>query len=92
MRFLIFGTSPLGALLGGALGSWLGVRPALWILLGAAAASGDAAGHAGDARPPQPPRLPAAHRPRSCRFVRPLARSRATAPDHLAGRILSHIH
>jgi hypothetical protein len=40
MRFLIFGTSPLGALLGGALGSWLGVRPALWILLGAAAASG----------------------------------------------------
>ena len=40
MRFLIFGTSPLGALLGGALGSWLGVRPALWILLGAVAWSG----------------------------------------------------
>jgi MFS family permease len=40
MRFLIFGTSPLGALLGGALGSWLGVRDALWILLGAAALSG----------------------------------------------------
>ena len=40
MRFLIFGTSPLGALLGGALGSWLGVRPALWILLGAVALSG----------------------------------------------------
>ena len=40
MRFLIFGTSPLGALLGGALGSWLGIRDALWILLGAAALSG----------------------------------------------------
>jgi MFS family permease len=40
MRFLIFGTSPLGALLGGALGSWLGVRPALWILLGAVVLSG----------------------------------------------------
>jgi MFS family permease len=40
MRFLIFGTGPLGALLGGALGSWLGVRPALWILLGAVALSG----------------------------------------------------
>jgi MFS family permease len=32
MRFLIFGTSPLGALLAGGLGSWLGVRDALWIL------------------------------------------------------------
>jgi MFS family permease len=40
MRFLIFGTSPLGALLGGALGTWLGVRDALWLLLGAAALSG----------------------------------------------------
>jgi MFS family permease len=40
MRFLIFGTSPLGALLGGGLGSWLGIRAALWILLGAAALSG----------------------------------------------------
>jgi MFS family permease len=40
MRFLIFGTSPLGALLGGGLGSWLGIRDALWILLGAAALSG----------------------------------------------------
>jgi MFS family permease len=40
MRFLIFGTSPLGALLGGSLGTWLGVRPALWILLGAVALSG----------------------------------------------------
>jgi hypothetical protein len=40
MRFLIFGTSPLGALLGGSLATWLGVRPALWVLLAAAAASG----------------------------------------------------
>jgi predicted MFS family arabinose efflux permease len=40
MRFLIFGTSPVGALLGGGLGTWLGVRNALWLLLGAAAMSG----------------------------------------------------
>jgi MFS family permease len=40
MRFLIFGTSPLGALLAGSLGTWLGVRDALWLLLGAAALSG----------------------------------------------------
>jgi len=40
MRFLIFGTSPAGALLGGSLGTWLGVRPALWILLGAVTLSG----------------------------------------------------
>ncbi len=40
MRFLIFGTSPAGALLGGSLGSWLGIRTALWILLGAVALSG----------------------------------------------------
>jgi MFS family permease len=40
MRFLIFGTSPVGALLGGGLGTWLGVRDALWLLLGAAALSG----------------------------------------------------
>ena len=40
MRFLIFGTSPIGALLGGSLGTWLGVRDALWVLLGAVALSG----------------------------------------------------
>jgi MFS family permease len=40
MRFLIFGTSPFGALLGGILGSWLGIRDAMWLLLGAAALSG----------------------------------------------------
>jgi hypothetical protein len=39
MRFLIFGTSPAGALLGGGLGTWLGIRPALWVLLGAVTAS-----------------------------------------------------
>jgi MFS family permease len=40
MRFLIFGTSPIGALLGGSLGTWLGLRNALWVLLGAVALSG----------------------------------------------------
>jgi MFS family permease len=40
MRFLIFGTSPVGALLGGSLGTWLGIRDALWLLLGGAALSG----------------------------------------------------
>jgi MFS family permease len=40
MRFLIFGTSPMGALLGGSLGTWLGIRHALWLLLGLAALSG----------------------------------------------------
>ncbi len=40
MRFLIFGTSPAGALLGGILGTWLGPRNALWVLLGGLVASG----------------------------------------------------
>ncbi len=31
MRFLIWSTIPLGGLLGGALGSWLGNRAALWV-------------------------------------------------------------
>ncbi|MDT4977255.1 MAG: hypothetical protein QOG98_3013, partial [Pseudonocardiales bacterium] len=31
MRFLVWGTMPIGALLGGILGSWLGVRHALLI-------------------------------------------------------------
>jgi hypothetical protein len=40
MRFFIFATSPVGALLGGSLGTWLGIRDALWILLSLAAMSG----------------------------------------------------
>lgn len=31
MRFIVWGTMPLGSLLGGALGAWFGLRPALWI-------------------------------------------------------------
>jgi MFS family permease len=33
MRFLLFGTIPLGGLLGGALAGWIGVRPAMWVLV-----------------------------------------------------------
>jgi MFS family permease len=40
MRFLIFGTSPAGALLGGGLAAWLGIRAALWVLLSLASLSG----------------------------------------------------
>ena len=40
MQFLIFRASPLGALLGGILGTWLGSRHALWILLSALTLSG----------------------------------------------------
>ncbi|MDG9675904.1 MFS transporter [Micromonospora sp. DH14] len=31
VRFVIFGVMPVGALAGGLLGNWLGVRPTLWI-------------------------------------------------------------
>jgi MFS family permease len=31
IRFLVWGTMPLGALLGGALGTWFGIRTALWV-------------------------------------------------------------
>jgi MFS family permease len=31
MRFLVWGTMPIGGLLGGVFGSWLGVRPTIWI-------------------------------------------------------------
>ena len=33
-----YGVRPLGALLGGALGSWIGLRPTLWIASGGAIA------------------------------------------------------
>ncbi|HUH15133.1 MAG TPA: MFS transporter [Gaiellaceae bacterium] len=36
IRFLVWGTMPLGALLGGTLGTWLGLRPAMWIAAGGA--------------------------------------------------------
>jgi Na+/melibiose symporter-like transporter len=35
MRFVLFGTVPLGGLLGGALATAIAIRPALWILTGA---------------------------------------------------------
>ena len=31
VRFLVWGTMPVGGLLGGLLGQWLGVRPTLWV-------------------------------------------------------------
>ena len=31
VRWIVWGTLPLGALLGGGLGTWLGVRPTVWI-------------------------------------------------------------
>jgi hypothetical protein len=40
MRFTVMGTSPVGALAGGALGTWLGPRNGLWIVLIGLAASG----------------------------------------------------
>jgi Major Facilitator Superfamily len=40
MRVLLVGTNPLGALLAGGLGTWLGIRNALWIMLGIVALSG----------------------------------------------------
>jgi predicted MFS family arabinose efflux permease len=40
MRFLVLGTGPLGALAGGVLGTWLGVRAAMWIAVSVVAVSG----------------------------------------------------
>ncbi len=40
MQLVNYGTIPLGALLGGALGAALGVRPAMWILTGGLALTG----------------------------------------------------
>jgi len=33
IRFLVWGTLPLGGLIGGVLGEWLGVRGALWVAM-----------------------------------------------------------
>jgi hypothetical protein len=40
MRFLVFGTIPLGALIAGSLATALGTRPALWVILACYALSG----------------------------------------------------
>jgi hypothetical protein len=40
VRWVIWGINPLGALLGGALGAWLGVRPTLWIAMACVWSSG----------------------------------------------------
>jgi MFS family permease len=34
VRFIVFGTMPLGGLIGGALGMWIGVLPTLWLAVG----------------------------------------------------------
>ncbi|MGH3437373.1 MAG: MFS transporter [Sciscionella sp.] len=31
VRFVVWGTLPLGGLLGGVLGSWIGIRPTMWV-------------------------------------------------------------
>lgn len=31
VRWIVWGTLPLGALMGGALGTWIGIRPTIWI-------------------------------------------------------------
>jgi hypothetical protein len=40
MQLVNYGTIPLGALLGGALGTALGIRPAMWIIMGGLALTG----------------------------------------------------
>jgi predicted MFS family arabinose efflux permease len=39
-RFVLMGAYPAGAAIGGVLGTWLGIRPALWITFGAVAVAG----------------------------------------------------
>jgi ABC-type lipoprotein release transport system permease subunit len=36
VRFIVFGTMPVGGFLGGVVGTWLGVVPALWIAVAVA--------------------------------------------------------
>jgi hypothetical protein len=33
IRWVVWGSTPLGALLGGGLGSWIGIVPTLWVSL-----------------------------------------------------------
>ncbi|WP_370149983.1 MFS transporter [Streptacidiphilus sp. EB129] len=40
VRWIVWGTLPLGSLLGGALGSWIGLRPTLWVCVPGACAAG----------------------------------------------------
>jgi predicted MFS family arabinose efflux permease len=40
MRFILMSPCPIGALLAGALGTWLGILHALWVMLGTVAMSG----------------------------------------------------
>ncbi|SEK74792.1 MFS transporter [Streptacidiphilus jiangxiensis] len=40
IRWVVWGTMPLGALLGGSLGTWLGLRGALWVATGVLACTG----------------------------------------------------
>ena len=40
VRWIVWGTMPLGALIGGALGTAIGVRPTLWIALAGSWAAG----------------------------------------------------
>jgi predicted MFS family arabinose efflux permease len=40
VRWVVWGTLPVGSLLGGALGTWLGLRPTLWIGVAGAALAG----------------------------------------------------
>ena len=37
IRFAVWGTIPIGALLGGALGATIGLRPTLWVAVGGSA-------------------------------------------------------
>lgn len=39
IRFLVWGPMPLGALVGGLLGTWIGIVPALWVIVGVGALS-----------------------------------------------------
>lgn len=63
MRFVIMGTSPFGALAEGALGTWLGPRNALWVVLSILAVSGTLLLGPGFTRHRDLPAAPAASAP-----------------------------